>query len=57
MWLNAALSLLGVLACAVVGTRAAVEADPNIKTIPVSQSLWWHAEVLQLSCTSAGGKW
>jgi hypothetical protein len=37
MWLNAA-SLTGVLACAVVGTRAAVEADPNIKSIPVSES-------------------
>jgi hypothetical protein len=37
MWLNAAASsLLGLLACAVVGTRAAVEADPNIKSIPVS---------------------
>ena len=36
MWLDAASSLLGVLACAVVGTRAAVEADPRIKSIPVS---------------------
>jgi hypothetical protein len=38
MWLNAASTLIGVLASAVVGTRAAVEADPNIKSIPVSES-------------------
>jgi hypothetical protein len=45
MWFNVASSLLGVLACAVMGTRAAVEADPDIKSIPVSQSIWWHADV------------
>ena len=38
MWFAETLSLLGVLACVVVGTRAAVEADPNIKSIPVSES-------------------
>ena len=43
--------LLGGLACAVAGTRAAVEADPDMKSIPVSQS--WDIASRALECSGS----